>query len=158
MLVLFSTHTNAPLWWKISCSEWRKHTVMKPMAGVADFLSLTERKYGCWELCRLANYCHTTSRHRQNYQRKTNGGIDSLLFIYSPLWRRNKFPCWSFVSPSYDTTGCMRWDSEQATHAQSQKTHTQTPYICINLRRVSSQMPLNVAEGENHARKEAASE
>lgn len=47
------------------------------------------------------------------------------------------------------------------TRAQSQKhTHARarTPYIWINLQRASSQMPLNVAEGENHAGKEAASE
>lgn len=44
-------------------------------------------------------------------------------------------------------------------HTESE-THTraQTPYIWINLQRASSQMPLNVAEGENHAGKEAASE
>lgn len=53
-------------------------------AGVACFLTLTGRKYGCRELRLLANHCHTTSRHRRNYQRKTNGAIDSLVVYLQP--------------------------------------------------------------------------
>lgn len=61
----------------MSLSEWYKNqtviywsAVMKQEAGVACFLTLAKRKYGCWELCLLAKHCHAASRHGQNYQRK----------------------------------------------------------------------------------------
>lgn len=76
--------------YKISIMVLNRHTViylslvMKHEAGVACFLTLTERKYGCREQRQLANHCRTTSRQKQNYQRKTNGGIDSLVVYLQP--------------------------------------------------------------------------
>lgn len=58
--------------------------LMNCTAGVADFLTLAGRKYGCWELRWLANHCHATSQHKRNYQRKTNGAIDSLVVYLQP--------------------------------------------------------------------------
>lgn len=58
--------------------------LMKRTAGVVDFLTLAGRKYGCWELRRPANHCHATSQHKRNYQRKTNGAIDSHVVYLQP--------------------------------------------------------------------------
>lgn len=92
LLVLHSSHKNKSAIMAQNMLRWEKQkqagiyrsALMKCTAGVADFLTLAGRKYGCWELQRLANHCHTTSQHRRNYQRKTNGAIDSLVVYLQP--------------------------------------------------------------------------
>lgn len=130
---------------------------------MACFLTLAERKYGCRELRRLAKHCHAASRHRQNYQRKTNGGNDSLLVYLQPSPEKKYIPLLRLCFPIIQHNGMHEKRGEQATHTHRDRntrkqTHTQTSYIWINLQWASSQMPLNLAEGENHAGKRLPSE
>ena len=115
-------------------SDIKKHAViywcpvMKHEASVACFLTLAARKYGCRELRWLGNTVtppHGTGRIIRE-KKKQMEALIHLLFIYSPLRRRDKFPCRGFVSPSHDTTGCMRRRVRRPHTNVSTDTHTHT--------------------------------